>query len=71
MGIETTDKRQAGAYTIEEVAQRVNVSPKVVRRWTKQGRIAGTFRAGRQWRFDRLAVEKSILSGEFLRPAQY
>jgi len=46
----------------EEVAERLAVSPKIVREWLRTGKIPGV-RLGRLWRVDPAALERVIQEG--------
>jgi len=46
----------------EEVAERLAVSPKVVRQWLRDGRLPG-IRLGRLWRVDPAELERVIREG--------
>lgn len=45
--------------TPQEVAQMLRVTDRSVRSWATQGRLHG-FKAGKDWRFTRAAVEEFI-----------
>jgi len=45
-----------GLLSVEEVAARVKVSTYTVRRWVRQGRLAG-IKIGRDWRVDERDLE--------------
>jgi len=45
----------------EEVAQRLSVSPKMVRTWLREGKLPGV-RLGRLWRIDAEALEHFLKS---------
>ena len=49
-----------------QLAMMLNVSKKAIIKWREQGRLAGAVRCGRVWRFNRLAIEKRLLSGKLL-----
>lgn len=56
----------AGAYTIEQLAERLGMSVKWVRKHVADRRLPGIIRCGRAVRFDRAAIERRILSGQVL-----
>lgn len=63
-------KTDRESYTSKELASRINTSVKNVEKWRYTRRIPGSFRIGRAWRFDKIAIEKAINSGVFLLPDQ-
>ncbi len=67
MATENTTE-QAGMYTPDELAARLSVAPKTIRKWTASRRLPGMVRCGRAIRFDRIAIERAILSGCVLLP---
>lgn len=56
-----TQSDGTGCYTTESLAERLNVSTKFI--VTHRGKIPGAMKIGRVWRFDKVAVEKKLLSG--------
>jgi excisionase family DNA binding protein len=57
----TTPEYSHGCYTTESLAERLNVSKKFI--VSHRRRLPGAMKVGRIWRFDRVAVEKKLLSG--------
>lgn len=56
---ESTPAYSGGTITADEAADLLRVSGRSVRRWLKDGELAG-FRAGRQWRIPRDEFEKKF-----------
>jgi excisionase family DNA binding protein len=48
--------------TLKDVADRLKVSVKTVRRWVKSGQLRG-IRAGKQWRVPESAIEEFVRKG--------
>jgi hypothetical protein len=55
---------QAGCYTTESLSKRLNVSKKFI--VAHRANLPGAMKIGRIWRFDKVAVEKKLLSGRLL-----
>jgi excisionase family DNA binding protein len=50
-------------YTPQQLAQKLNMSLKFIEKHTQARRIPGQTKVGRMWRYNRIAVEKRLLSG--------
>lgn len=56
----------AGTFNTHSLASRLGVSEKTVRKWDARRLIPGRLTLGRAVRYDRLTVEKRLLSGALL-----
>lgn len=54
--------------TVEDLARKLNMSAKFIRRHVQTRRLPGLKKIGRMVRFERRAVEKALLREEFLLP---
>lgn len=66
----STQNRTPGAayFTVETLAAHFDLEVRTVQKWAVARRLPGAVRAGKLWRFDRIAVEKAALSGSLLLP---
>lgn len=53
-----------GCYTTESLAKRLNVSKKFIVSHRRQ--LPGAMKIGRIWRFNRVSIEKKLLTGTLL-----
>lgn len=51
-------------YTVEEVAELLNVKTVLLRRWLREGRFSGAIKAGRLWRIPEEAYNSFLARGE-------
>jgi hypothetical protein len=61
-------KEASEYYTPDELACKMNLARKTIKKWTLARRIPGQVKCGGRWRYSRLAIEKAILRGELLNP---
>jgi excisionase family DNA binding protein len=53
-------------FTVEELATKLNLARKTIKKWTIARRIPGQVKCGGRWRYRRTDIEKALLRGEFL-----
>jgi predicted DNA-binding transcriptional regulator AlpA len=68
-GRASVPEQQAEFFDSASLAAFLGVSVKAVVKWRDQGRLPGQVRCGRIHRFRRSDIEKKLLSGELLLPA--
>lgn len=50
----------------DELAKKINMSKKFIKKHIQDRRLPGMVRCGRYWRFNRIELEKKLLSGNLL-----
>lgn len=53
-------------YTPPELAEKLNLALKTIRKWTYERRIPGQIKVGSLWRYRALEIEKALLRRAFL-----
>ncbi len=51
---------QKSYYLLKEVAEILDLSLVTVRRYLKEGRIKGFYKLGREWRIEKVSLEKFL-----------
>jgi DNA-binding transcriptional regulator YiaG len=58
--------REPEYYTLNELALKLNLAKKTIKKWTQARRLPGQVKCGGRWRYRCIDVEKALLRGELL-----
>ena len=66
-----TDIVETEYLDARQLAQKLKLSKKTIIKWSQAKRIPGQIKVGGIWRYSSIAVEKALISGQFLKGAIY
>lgn len=64
--IEKKVKLESEFVNTVQLATMLNVSEKSIIKWREQRRIPGAIKCGRVWRFNRMEIQRRLISGNLL-----